>query len=263
LAGREISDVAGLKTHSEKHGLQGFGGIIKYRFLVKKQTDPDTSYQPVSTSESFRLDNIFDSAGWYSDPQTDADGWYIYRQNPNTGIYNIDNYFASWNASAKDDGAYTIRFVHTDEFNNEVIADQFTIIVCNRDMAVSPTANINVDATKDLDLVIDGGDCHSYTPGAPTINGHLRAVHPYFAWWALELQPTAHTNGASPVPVSRTHSAIGDNGDGNATWSLDTSPLDPCGYTVSLSAHSRVILNSNPGYFPYYGPKAVGFAKLP
>ncbi len=248
------------------HGLidrNGFGGIIKYRFLVKKQTDPDSAYQPASTAETFSLDDIFTVAPPFDDPQTDADGWFIYKQNPNIGLYNINNYLASWNATTKADGAYTIRFVHTDEFMNEVIADQFTIMVCNTGMEVSPTANITVDFTKQLDLVIDGGDCHSYTPNAPSINGHLRAVHPYFAWWELELQPTSHTNGATPVPISRTHAAIGDNGDANATWSLDTTPLDPCGYTVSLSARSRVILNSSPGYFPYYGPKAVGFAKLP
>ncbi len=248
------------------HGIidrNGFGGIIKYRLLVKKQSDPDTFYQPVSTSETFSLDDIFTLAGPYADPQTDPDGWFIYKQNPNIGLYNINNYLASWNATTKDDGAYTIRFVHTDEFNNEVIADQFTIIVFNTGMDVSLTPNTTVDFSKDIDLVIDGGDCHSYNDDAPTIDGHLRAVHPYFAWWSLDLQPASHTHGVVPVPSTRTHSFIGDNGDANAVWSLDTAPLDPCGYTVSLTAHTRVILNSSPGYFPYYGPKAVGFAKLP
>ena len=241
----------------------GFGGIIEYRLLVKKQTDPDTSFMPVSTSETFSLDDIFTPAGAFPDPQTDADGWYIYKQNPNIGLYNTNSLLAHWNASGKEDGLYTIRFVHTDEFANEVIADQFTIMVCNTGMSISPTANTVIDFSKDLDLVIDGGDCHSYTAASPGIMGHLRAVHPYFAWWSLELQPTSHTNGAVPVPVSRTHSAIGDNGDTNAPWTLDTTPLDPCGYTISLHVRSRVILNSSPGSFPYYGPKAVGFAKLP
>ena len=250
------------------HGLidrNGFSGTIKYRLLVKKNADPDipSSWQPVSTSETFRLDNIFTVAPWFPDPQTDPNGWYIYKQNPNIGLYNIDNYLGSWDATTKPDGAYDIRFIHTDELMNEVDADDFTIIVCNTGMSVSPTANAMIDFSKDIDLVIDGGDCHSYTPDTPTINGHLRAIHPYFAWWALELQPTSHTHGVTPVPVSRTISTISDTGDANAIWSLDTSPLDPCGYTVSLSAHSRVILNSNPGDFPYYGPKAVGFAKLP
>ncbi len=240
----------------------GFGGIIEYRLLVKKLTDPDSSFVPVSTSETFSLDDIFTPAGAFPDPQTNADGWYIYKQNPNIGLYNTNSLLATWNSSGMTDGPYTIRFVHTDEFSNEVIADQFTIMVCNKGMSISPTANAVVDTTKDLDLVIDGGDCHSYSSDNPGITGHLRAIHPYFAWWSLEIQPTSHTHGTVPSPVSRTHSAIGDNGDANAPWTLDTNPLDPCGYTVSLHVRSRVILNSSTS-FPYYGPKAVGFAKLP
>lgn len=241
----------------------GFGGIIEYRLLVKKLTDPDTSFVPVSTSETFSLDDIFTPSGAFDDPQTNAEGWYIYKQNPAIGLYNTNSLLATWNSLGMEDGPYTIRFVHTDEFSNEVIADQFTIMVSNKGMSVSPTANTVVDFSKDLDLVIDGGDCHSYSAENPTIKGHLRAVHPYFAWWWLELQPTSHTHGTVPDPLSRTHSAIGDNGDTNASWKLETEKLDPCGYTVSLHARSRVILNNSPGYFPKYGPKAVGFAKLP
>ena len=247
------------------HGIidrNGFGGIIKYRFMVKKQAESDLAYQPVSTSETFTLDDLNTPAPAFSDPQTDPNGWFTYKQNPAVGLYNVNNYLAHWDATSKDDGAYTIRFVHTDEFNNEVIADQFTIIVNNKPMTISPTANATVDTAFDLDLVIDGGDCHSYSANDPTINGHLRAVHPYFADWSLDLQPTSHTHGTLPAPISRSYSALGDNGDANGTWSLDTSALDPCGYTVSLSAHTRVILNSSSN-FPYYAPKAVGFAKLP
>ena len=241
----------------------GFGGITKYRLLVKPQFAPDSSYQPVSTSETFSLDDIFTVPGPFPDPQTDPEGWFVYKQNPNIGLYNTNNYLASWNTASSPDGVYTIRFVHTNEFSTEVIRDQFSIVVCNRGMSISLTANTSVDVTKDLDLVIDGGDCHSYTPKEPGITGHLRALHPYFAWWELVLEPASHTHSTKPVPELRIHSSILDNGDENAEWHLDTSPLDPCGYTVSLHARSRVILNSSPGYFPLYGPKAVGFAKLP
>jgi hypothetical protein len=246
-------------------GRGGFNGVIKYIIEYKKQGASDLTYQPVSTTEHFTLDDLSTPAGSYDDPQITVDGWYTYKENLNAGFYidNVDGLLATWYAGSLADGNYTIRLRYTNEFGVIVDGDTFTITVCNKQMDVSPTANTVVDFGKDVDLVIDGGDCHSYTPGAPTINGHLRAVHPYFASWALELQPTSHTHGVTPVPVARTCSSIGDNGDANATWSLDTAPLDPCGYTVSLSAHSRVILNSNPGNFPYYGPKAVGFAKLP
>jgi hypothetical protein len=135
------------------------------------------------------------------------------------------------------------------------------MIINNKPMTVSPAANSSVDINFDLDDVIDGGDCHSYDDANPTINGHIRAVHPYFASWSLVLEPASHTHGTAPVPGGRSYNALGDTGDGNATWTLNTAPLDPCGYTVSLLAYTRVILNSST-QFPQYGPKAVGFAVL-
>jgi hypothetical protein len=241
----------------------GFNGVIKYRILYKKFGASDLTYQPVSTNETFRLDNLNDIAPPFNDPQTDPNGWFEYRENPSPpfNLYSVDNKLATWQAGSLADGTYTIRFVHTDEFNNEVIADEFSMIICNKDFTVSPTANTSVDLTKDVDLVIDGGDCHSYTNGAPTINGHVRAVHPFFASWSLELQPTSHTHGALPSPTSRSYPAL-PTGDANGTWSLNTTPLDPCGYTVSLTATHRVIMD-NWGGFPQSAAKAVGFAKLP
>ncbi len=244
----------------------GFNGTIKFRLSWKKFGAPDSDYKPVSTTETFNLWQPLVSIFPYTDTQTaDADGWYIYDPNPAAGIYDIyDNgYLSHLETSGFTDGTYTIKFEYTDEFNNVILGDLFSIVVCNQGMSVSPTANATVDMTKDLDLVIDGGDCHSYDKIDPLINGHLRAVHPFFGWWSLNLQPTSHTHGAVPVPISRSYSALGDTGDANAVWTLDTTPLDPCGYTVSLEGRTRVILNSTPGYYPYYGPKAVGFAKLP
>lgn len=241
----------------------GFNGVIKYRLSYKPYGAPDSAFLPVSHTESFWR-WVPPSLPTYVSQTADADGWYVYDVNPALGIYDIyDNgLLANLQTSGFTDGTYTIRFEYTDEFGNPVIGDQFSLVVCNQAMSVSPTANANVDLTKSLDLVINGGDCHSYDAADPIINGHVRAVHPYFASWALELQPTSHTNGAVPVPVARNYSSLGDTGDANAPWVLDTTPLDPCGYTVSLSAHTRVILNSSL-YLPYYGPKAVGFAKQP
>lgn len=241
----------------------GFNGVVKYRILYKKFGALDSTYQPVSTTETFRLDDLNDIAPPFNDPQSDPLGWYEYKENPAPpfNLYSVDNKLATWYAGSLDDATYTIRFVHTDEFNNEVIADEFSMIICNKDFSVSQTANVSVDFSKDVDLVIDGGDCHSYSNGAPTINGHVRAVHPYFASWSLELQPTSHTHGALPSPTSRSYPAL-PTGDANGTWSLNTTPLDPCGYTVTLIASHRVIVDDWGG-FPQSGPKAVGFAKLP
>jgi hypothetical protein len=242
----------------------GFNGVVKYRLRYKPYGAPDSAFLPVSHNELFGRWMPPALPGYV--PQTaDADGWYIYDVNPALGIFDIwDNgLLANLSASGLADGTYTIRFEYTDELGNPVIGDEFSIVIYNQGMSVSPTANAVVDVTKDVDLIIDGGDCHSYDKADSLIKGHLRAEHLYFGWWSLDLQPTSHTHGAVPSPTSRSYSSIGDTGDSNTPWTLDTKPLDPCGYTVSLSARTRVILDSSPGYFPYYGPKAVGFAKQP
>lgn len=240
----------------------GFNGVIKYRLRFKPYGAPDSAFLPVSQSESFGR-WIPPALPSYVGQTADANGWYIYDVNPAAGVYDIydNDLLSNWSTSSVPDGTYTIRFEYTDELGNPVTGDEFSIVVCNQPMTVSPTANASVDVTKSIDLVIDGGDCHSYGKMDPIINGHVRAVHPYFASWTLDLQPTSHTNGAVPTPASRSYSALGDTGDANAPWTLETTPLDPCGYTISALGHTRVILNSNPGWFPQYGPKAVGFAK--
>ncbi|SFD89484.1 hypothetical protein SAMN05518672_103743 [Chitinophaga sp. CF118] len=252
----------------------GFNGVIKYKIEYKKYGASDLTYAPISTAESFHMINFIPNPNVeFNDAQVAPDGWFTYKQNPAIGLYNEYNYLGGWSTGALADGNYTIRFTHTDANGNEQIADLFSLVVCNVEMSISQTANTSVDLSKSLDLVIDGGDCHCYdkTPNNHFVNGHLRAVHPYFANWSLDLQPSSHTHGTVPNPSSRYYDALpnagdignlannADDGDDNAPWSVDVSGLDNCGYTVSLAAHTRVIRNSST-QFPWYGIKAVGFS---
>jgi hypothetical protein len=244
----------------------GFPGAVKYRIRYKAFGASDLTYATVASTETNYLVNTllpFPFCYISNTQSADADGWFVYQVDPLNHIFtNDDNHLANWSTAGLDEGTYTLRFESTDEFGNPVTADEFSIIITNKGMSVSPTANISVDPAYSLDLVIDGGDCHSYTPADSIIHGHVKAVHDYFASWSLELQPTSHTNGIIPSPDGRSYSSLGDGGDGNIAWTLDTAKLDPCGYTVSLMARTRVILDSD-GDLPLYGPKAVGFAKLP
>jgi hypothetical protein len=244
----------------------GFNGTIKYKIMFKKIGAPDADYATVSTSESFQMFD-FSTFTEFTDNQNSPDGWFIYKQNAAIGLYNESNHLATWNTGGLTDGTYTVKFIYTDEFAIEQTGDQFSMIVNNKPMTVSPTANAVVDINFDMDDVIDGGDCHSYDESNHVINGHVRAVHPYFASWGLVFEPASHIHDCVIVPAGRSYSSLADSGDANAAWALDTQPpapkvgLDPCGYTVSLLAHTRVILNSST-QFPQYGPKAVGFAVL-
>lgn len=259
------------------HGIinrAGFNGIIKYKLEYKKYGAADSTYASVSTAETFSMiDFAPDPNVEFSDTQTPADGWFIYKENPAIGLYNQTHYLAGWSTGGLTDGNYTIRFTHTDALGNEQVADLFSVVINNVHMSISTTANVSVDLTKTLDLVIDGGDCHCYDKTATnhTVSGHLRAIHPYFALWSLDLQPSSHTHGTVPTPSSRYYDALPnagdvgnladntDDGDENAPWSVDVSAMDNCGYTVSLAARSRVIRDSST-VFPWYGIKAVGFS---
>jgi hypothetical protein len=134
------------------------------------------------------------------------------------------------------------------------------ITLHNYQMVASTTATAVIDFSKDVDLVIDGGDCHSYTQ-KETINGHLRVVDPYFWTWGLDLQPATHTNGAAAVPSCRTYTALADGGDGILAWSLVTKPMDKCGYTLTLRGYDRTIINNN-GAIVHSAAKAVGFSVI-
>jgi hypothetical protein len=123
---------------------------------------------------------------------------------------------------------------------------------------VSPTPNAVVDTAYKLDIVIDGGDCHSYLQNE-IIEGHLRALDNYFWKWVLELQPTTHFTGSPVDRPCRSYGSLVDEGDANAEWKLDTKLLGKCGYTLTLTAYDRTIVNSN-GAIVHWNKKAIGFS---
>jgi hypothetical protein len=192
------------------------------------------------------------------------DGWYRYPENPAAFNFLVTNLLASWNTLSVPDGLYDLQLAFTTDYPITAASvihytNPVTITVSNRDFTVSPTANTTIDLGYDVDLVIDGGDCHSYAQGG-SINGHLRATNPYFWRWSLDPQPSTHTHGTQCVPQCRSYGSLADQGaTPSEVWSLDTSKLDKCGYTVTLSVADRAIVNSN-GAVVHSKSKAVGFA---
>jgi hypothetical protein len=195
---------------------------------------------------------------------TSSDGWYLFEENPGALEFEIYNQLATWNSLSMPDGLYDMRLAYTTDYPitaSSVIfyTNVVTFVVSNRSFTVSPTPNATIDTSYDVDLVIDGGDCHSYTQGN-TINGHLRATNPYFWQWTLDPEPSTHTHGTQCAPPCRSYGSLSDQGaTPSETWSLDTSKLDKCGYTATLRAYDRAIVNSN-GAVVHSASKAVGFS---
>lgn len=248
----------------------GLPGTVRFRVRYKRHADPDVdaNWTPVTFSQGFVLmyplltppeHPVTVAAG--SEPGLGG-GWFDYMENPlaSPPIFERDNRLADWQTGALE-GDFDLRV----EYRRTTDAPGFyhtshvaTIHLHNYQMTASTTATGALDISKDLDLVIDGGDCHSYKKTA-VIQGHLRVVDPYFWTWGLDLQPSTHTNGAAASPSCRTYTSLADSGDGNLAWSLDTSPMDKCGYTLTLRGYDRTIINNN-GAVVHGAAKAVGFA---
>jgi hypothetical protein len=251
----------------------GVPGSVRFRVRYKRHTDPDVdaNWTPVTGSQSFVLMNpllpppseVYVSQIAGTEPGLGG-GWFDYVENPvaSPPIFERDNRLADWNTGSLE-GDFDLRLEYRrtiDPAGSYHQSNVVSIKLHNYQMVASIAATAVIDFTKDLDLVIDGGDCHSYSQST-TINGHLRVVDPYFYTWGLDLQPATHTHGAAAIPACRTYTALADGGDGNLVWSLDTSKLDKCGYTLTLRGYDRTILNSNSSS-AHTASKAVGFAVI-
>src|SRR5258705_7722265 len=127
-------------------------------------------------------------------------GWFNYVENPvaSPPIFERDNRLADWYTGTLE-GQFDLRV----EYRRTTDAPGFyhhsnivTITLHNYQMVASTTATAVIDFSKDVDLVIDGGDCHSYKK-TTSINGHLRVIDPFFWAWGLDLEPSTHTHGAA------------------------------------------------------------------
>jgi len=239
-------------------------GTVYYQ--VQVSPSGASAWQPVMTGPfTFTLSDpsnppFFQTTITY----TSADGWYLFEENPAALEFEIYNQLATWNSLSMPDGLYDMRLAYTTDYPITAASVIFytnvvTFTVSNRSFTVSPTANTVIDTGYDVDLVIDGGDCHSYSQKA-VINGHLRGTNPYFWAWSLGPQPTTHTHGAQCAPPCRSYGSLADQGaTPSETWSLDTTLLDKCGYTVTLVVSDRAIVDSN-GAVVHSASKAVGFS---
>ncbi len=243
----------------------GVPGTVRYQ--VQYTPHGTGAWLPVTNSVTFELmhPNPFDSK-YPKEVKTEssADGWISYDEDPTATppVLERTSLLASWSAGSFE-GEYDIRLAYTKDYPitpGSVIhySQVVTIVLDNTGYLVSPTPNAAVDTDYTLDLVIDGGDCHSYNKGG-TFTGHLRALDTYFWKWTLELQPTTHTHGTQADPQCRSYGSLVDEGDGNASWSLNTTNMDKCGYTLTLYAYDRTIVNSN-GAIVHWNKKAVGFS---
>jgi hypothetical protein len=189
-------------------------------------------------------------------------GWFDYLEDPTTSppTFEIDARLADWTTGALE-GVFDLRLEYRraiDPPGFYLQSSTVTITLHNHNFITNVVPGVALDPSLDLDIVILGGDCHSYTQGV-TINGELRVVDPYFWTWNLDVEPAAHVHGAAVSPPCRVYASLFDSGDPSASYTIDTSMLDKCGYALILRGYDRAI-RSNNGAVTHSAAKAVGFS---
>jgi hypothetical protein len=95
-----------------------------------------------------------------------------------------------------------------------------------------------------------GGVCGDFTTGA-TVDGMYDAWSPYFDSYSFEVEPASQNSNPVTFSGSNLVAVLG------ASWHLNTGST-PCGYTVTLHAFARNIIDSNPFERLHWDP-VVGF----
>lgn len=256
-----------------------FGGRVKVRGRIYNTGAPETVYYQVQY-------NIGD--GWFGvtdrhtfvlmhpdepDPldqeeiraEFRADRWFPYLEDltATPPILERSASLAWWDTGSLN-GPCQIRLAFTKDYPitpASVIetSEAVTIVLDNTDFRVNPGTGAEVNREYSVDLVIDGGDCHSYEKG-DTFTGHLRVIDKHFWKWRLDLEPTSHTHNTQAVPRCKSYGSLVDQGYEDEPWEVDTTELDPCGYTLTVHAYDRTIIDSKGAALHSRAHKAVGFS---
>jgi hypothetical protein len=115
------------------------------------------------------------------------------------------------------------------------------------------------------DFSSDGGvtwtpalNCGTFEKGM-WVRGSYSVSDEHFGSLTLTVEPQSAANGATVNPPTRVYGppdfvpTAGESG----TWTLDTSPMDPCGYVVRLDVYDRTIVDNGGG--PWHDFETVGF----
>jgi hypothetical protein len=247
-----------------------FGGVIKlagfisnpvagmkYRIMKKPHGAPDTSYAPIINEPiglTLTIDE-FNGVSWTQTPLTLHDlgsGYYSY-ENYSSDHAVEGNLMGVWYTGAADTGnTYDLRIDLNTDGNpaDDVHSNVVTVQVNN----AQPVAL--------LDITL-GGECGDFNPG-DTFTGNYTATASDFGWFSFVIQPSGPpsypSHGVLPVPASGTSTEYGggipDPG-ASSSYTLDTTGMDPCGYSLTLQVWDRTNVNSGETY--NYNQASVGF----
>ncbi len=242
----------------------GGNAASKYRIVIKPHGAPDGDYVPLDNEPTgLKLTLVTFSGGVLTiNPNhvvhADGDGYYPYED------YSADhfvdgNILMTWFTGAVEDGMqFDLRVDLSVDGNplHDIHGNAVTVTVDNS----------RPDVDLDIDLGV-GVDCAEFNLGA-VFNGNFSATDVQGHFWRhwFVIRPSGPASGVSPVsipaafPANEAVSAggtIADTGVVGGTYTLDTTGMQPCGYSLTLYADNRTNVNS--GVNRHRNETSVGF----
>jgi hypothetical protein len=234
------------------------GPGLKYRVMRKPHGAPDITYvpltdEPVGLALTINTFNII--LGWVQTNTTvhaDADGYYPYEDY--SSDHSVEgNIMGRWYSTVAEDGlTFDLRIDLSVDGNpaHDAHSNVVTVLVDN----TAPVAKLDID--------LGGGvECADFAPGA-TFTGHYTATDIHFKEFSFVIRPAGPAHGHLPAPASGLSNHYGggmiaDPGVAGAVYTLNTTGMDPCGYSLTLQVWDRTNVNSGAGN--NYNEASVGF----
>jgi hypothetical protein len=182
----------------------------------------------------------------------DGDQFYTYREygTPVTGAWrrvsSLGNLLAAWITSDPMTGFWEIKIEAKDTLTNTLYVAATTTCFDGTTRQnvkvwldeVAPTADVTITGfSVGPGPIQPAGDCATFTKGV-TVHGTYSVADEHFGYLTLTIEPAGPANGAAVNPSARSYPAVPDAGE-SGTWTLDTGPMDPCGYVVRLYTCDR------------------------
>jgi len=207
--------------------------FVGYRYRVSFRKVGAVAWVPAA--DSFWA---VDGSGTVFTLQTaDADGFFAYLPYS----LNVISMLARWGSFGDD--LYEVQLELADAGDNVL------------DVTTHRVQLDNTGPVVDVQITGIGGNCGKYAPGTPVL-GTFVARDLYLGNWSLATspQPPAPVAASAPTPSSGTVQTPPAPG---SPWTLVTTGMTPCGYTITITAVDRAIVNS--ASVGHYSSFAQGF----
>lgn len=227
-------------------------GSIGSQYRIMKAVHGSGNFTPIfSPTLSLTLSIITVVGGIPTESEISVaqttDGYYPYQNAGNQTV--IGNVLGNWSTGAADTGnAYDVRVDLSVDGNpaHDIQSNVVTVLVNNQAPGASLTPSF--------------GECGQLSPGG-TINGVFTATATDFGGFGFQILPSGPANGVLPSPASGTSVKLGgtiaDPGVTDLAFTLDTTGMEVCGYSLTLYVSDRT--NVDNGLTSNTNSASVGF----